>query len=150
MARFRGKAHHRMDAKGRVSLPAKYRTKLAASELVIVPGVDNCLWLYTEEEHERLIEPLEQNPFDTAMDKLRDLFIADAEDLEVDSAGRIRVSAQHRQYANLTKEVTIVGTGKRLELWDTNDYQQRLQGIDREQALQALSGKLSADTASSD
>ena len=134
-----------MDAKGRVSLPAKYRTKLAASELVIVPGSDDCLWLYTEEEYDKLIEPIEQSPFDTAMDKLRDLYISGAEDIEVDSAGRIRVSAEHREYAHLSKDVTIAGKGARLELWDTETYQQRLAGIDRTEALKVLSQQ-KADT----
>lgn len=135
-----------MDAKGRVSLPAKYRSKLAASDLVIVPGTDDCLWLYTEEGYEKLIEPIEQNPFDPAMDRLRDLYISGAEDIEVDSAGRIRVSSEHRAYANLDKEVTIAGKGARLELWDTQAYQQRLQGIDRKAALKVLTGEQDSPT----
>jgi len=127
-----------MDAKGRVSLPAKYRAILAAQELVLVPGTDNCLWLYTDEGYKELIKPLRNKQFDRKYDLLRDLFVAGAEDIEVDGSGRIRVPAEQRDFASLSKEVTIVGKGDRLELWDSERYRDRLKGIDMDEALKAL------------
>lgn len=138
MRQFKGRAHHKMDAKGRVSLPAKYRTMLAASDLVLVPGTDGCLWLYTDEEYQKLIAPLLKNQFDEKYDLLRELFVAGAEDIEVDGSGRIRVPAEQREFASLLKEVTIAGKGTRLELWDSEIYKQRLGGIDRSKALKVL------------
>jgi len=128
-----------MDAKGRVSLPAKYRTTLAAQDLVLVPGTDNCLWLYTDEGYKELIKPLRDKQFDKKYDLLRDLFVAGAEDIEVDGSGRIRVPAEQRDFASLSKEVTIVGKGERLELWDSERYRNRLKGIDMDEALKVLS-----------
>jgi len=127
-----------MDAKGRVSLPAKYRTTLAAQDLVLVPGTDNCLWLYTDEGYKELIKPLRNKQFDRKYDLLRDLFVAGAEDIEVDGSGRIRVPAEQRDFASLSKEVTIVGKGDRLELWDSERYRDRLKSIDMDEALQVL------------
>jgi MraZ protein len=111
---------------------------LAASDLVLVPGTEDCLWLYTDEEYQKLTEPLEQNPFDEEYDLLRDLFIAGAEDIEVDNSGRIRVPAEQRDFASLAKEVTIVGKGPRLELWDSDSYKQRLSTADRKTAIKVL------------
>ena len=138
MDTFKGRAHHKMDAKGRVSLPAKYRTTLAAQDLVLVPGTDNCLWLYTDEGYKELIKPLRNKQFDRKYDLLRDLFVAGAEDIEVDGSGRIRVPAEQRDFASLSKEVTIVGKGDRLELWDSERYRDRLKSIDMDEALQVL------------
>jgi len=130
-----------MDAKGRISLPAKYRTKLAASDLVLVPGMGHCLWLFTEEEYDKLIEPIQHaSLYDSAeIDELRDLYISGAEDVEVDSAGRIRISAEQREYAQLDKDVTIAGKGSYLELCDSELYQQKLGKIDKGEARKALS-----------
>jgi len=130
-----------MDAKGRVSLPAKYRQRLAAENLVLVPGTNECLWLYTDDEYQKLIAPLEDNPFDEDYDELRDLYVAQAEDVEVDASGRIRVNAEQRKYAALEKEISIVGKGTRLELWDSESYKQRISGLDRSSAHKVLTGK---------
>ena len=138
MRKFRGTAHHKMDAKGRVSLPAKYRNMLADADLILVPSSADCLWLYTDEEYSKVTERLEENPFDETFDLLRHLFIGGAEDIEVDSLGRIRVPAEQREFASLDKEVTIVGTGKRLELWDSDTYKQRLNAADRKAAVKVL------------
>ena len=136
--KFRGTAHHKMDAKGRVSLPAKYRGILAGLDLVLVPGAEDCLWLYTDEEYQKVTKTLEENPFDEEYDLLRHLFIAEAEDIEVDSSGRIRVPARQREFASLLKEVTIVGTGPRLEFWNSDTYKERFSGVDRKSAVKIL------------
>ena len=138
MSRFRGSAHHKMDAKGRVSLPAKYRDILAGESLVLVPSAKDCLWLYTDEEYSKVTKRLEENPFDEEFALLRLFFIAEAEDIEVDSVGRIRVPANKREFASLGKEVTIVGTGPRLELWNSDTYKQRITSVSREEAVKVL------------
>jgi len=130
-----------MDAKGRVSLPAKYRQTLAAENLVLVPGTSNCLWLYTDDEYQKLIGPLMDNPFDEDYDELRDLYITEAEDIEIDASGRIRVTSEHCDFAGLKKEITFAGKGTRLELWDSETYKQRVRGLDRSSAHKVLTGK---------
>jgi len=127
-----------MDGKGRVSLPAKYRAELAASELVLVGGIEECIWLYRKENYDRLIAPLLEDDLDETLDDLREFFIAGACGVEVDSAGRIRVPADMRAYANLTRAVAVVGKGNRLELWDGEQHAERRAGIDKRKALADL------------
>jgi len=136
---FRGRAHHKMDAKGRVALPAKYRTRLAGSHLVLVNGRDNCLWLMTEDEYVKLTAELTVPELSAQLDQrralLQEVFISGAEDVEVDSAGRIRIPAHMRTYASLSKEVTFAGKGPRLELWDGEKYDARLANLSLEDAF---------------
>ncbi|MCL2680675.1 MAG: division/cell wall cluster transcriptional repressor MraZ [Coriobacteriia bacterium] len=138
MTQFLGRAQHTMDAKGRLSLPAKYRPVLAASELVLVEGRDQCLWLYRNDEYQKLIAPLLENELDETLDDLREVFIAGAASVEVDGAGRIRVPVELRSYAALSKAVTITGKGTRMELWDSELYEQHRQSIDKQGSIKEL------------
>jgi len=138
MTQFLGRAQHTMDAKGRVSLPAKYRPILAASELVLVEGTDQCLWLFRNEEYQKLIAPLLEDDFDETLNDLREVFITGAAYVEVDGSGRIRVPFELRDYASLSKAVTITGKGTRMELWDSEVYEQHRQGIDKKKSIAEL------------
>jgi MraZ protein len=138
MARFLGIAQHTMDGKGRVSLPAKYRGELAVSELVLVEGIEQCIWLYRKEDYDKLIAPLTDDDLDETLDDLNEFFIAGAFNAEVDSAGRIRVPAEMRDYAQLSKAVSVVGKANRLELWDSEIHAARRTRIDKKAALAEL------------
>jgi MraZ protein len=135
---FQNIVQHTMDAKGRVSLPAEYRARLAAADLVLVEGVDSCLWLFERPAYDRFIEPLLEDEYDETLDELRDSFIAGASKVEVDSTGRIRVPQGLRSYACLQKNVTIAGKGTRLELWDAEAYAARRAGFDKRKAVREL------------
>ncbi|MCL2379657.1 MAG: division/cell wall cluster transcriptional repressor MraZ [Coriobacteriia bacterium] len=139
MAQFLGRAQHTMDAKGRVSLPAKYRPVLAASELVLVEGRDQCLWLYRNEEYQKMVAPLLEDDLDETLDDLRESFMVNAAYVEVDGAGRIRVPPELREYASLQKAVTITGKGTRMELWDSEVYEEHRKGIDKKRSIAELS-----------
>jgi len=139
MRKFLGTYMHKMDTKGRVSLPSKYRSILADQDLVIVPGDHNSLWVYTEEEYDKFTEDLSPSLLeDDELSQLRYSFLAGAEYADLDASGRIRVSARFREHAGLGKDVTIVGSRDLFELWDSEAYEKFVANINRNEARKAM------------
>ena len=119
---FLGDYHHTLDAKGRVSLPAKFRAEMTGS-LVVSKGLDDCLYVYSAEEYRRFVNTLTSgNDFDPRTRRLRRFFVAGAQDVELDSAGRISLSPVLREYAGLKKEIAVTGNGTRIEIWDAETW----------------------------
>ncbi|MCL2024704.1 MAG: division/cell wall cluster transcriptional repressor MraZ [Coriobacteriia bacterium] len=125
---FTGEYSHTMDAKGRVSLPAKFRNALPG-EVMLVKSIDEaCLWLFTKEDYEAFIGALRKS--DAYSARVRRFFAAGTEDCEIDSAGRIRIGQALRTYASLTKDITITGSFDRIELWDTERWSRYSESFD--------------------
>jgi MraZ protein len=119
---FLGEYQHTLDAKGRVSLPAKFRAEMTGS-LVVSKGLDGCLYVHSADEHRRFEESLiSASDFDSRMRRLRRFFVAGADTVELDSAGRISLSPVLREYAGLKKDVAVTGNGNRIEIWDAEAW----------------------------
>jgi MraZ protein len=119
---FRGHFEHAIDAKGRTSLPSRFRDVLAmAGDLraVLTPSpFDPCLHLYPMkawEDFEAKIAGLPQ--FDPNVIRLRRLYVSAAVDCEIDKAGRVLVPTSLREHATLHKDVLWAGMGQTVELW---------------------------------
>ncbi len=116
---FLGTHSPRLDDKGRLILPAKFRDQLAPG-LVVTRGQERCLYVFTTAEFERMHESVRQVP--TAGKQARDylrVLLSGAYDELPDKQGRITIPAQLRTYANLDRDVTVIGAGSRVEIWDT-------------------------------
>ena len=110
-----GEYRHGIDAKGRLFVPAKLREDLGTVfYLTIAP--DNCLSAYSSESWDAFLEKFKTLP-QTKKQKIRALF-AFAAKCELDSQGRIVVPQKLRDYARLTKDVSIIGVGDHAEIWD--------------------------------
>ena len=117
---FLGEYQHTLDAKGRLSLPAKFRGDVPGGRLVVSKGLEGCLYVTPADDYaETTRRVLESNDFDPEARRLRRFFLSGASEVELDSAGRVALSAPLREYAGLEKDVTVIGAGKRIELWDT-------------------------------
>jgi len=119
---FRGHFEHAIDAKGRTSLPSRFRDVLAATSdarLVLTPSpFDACLHLFPMkawEEFEAKIAALPQ--FEPNVIKLRRLYVSAAVECEVDKQGRVLVPNSLREHASLQKDVLWAGMGQMVELW---------------------------------
>jgi transcriptional regulator MraZ len=119
---FRGHFEHAIDAKGRTSLPSRFRDVLVASgdaRLVLTPSpFDACLHLFPMkawEEFESKIAALPQ--FEPNVIKLRRLYVSAAAECEVDRQGRVLVPNSLREHAMLQKNVLWAGMGQMVELW---------------------------------
>lgn len=119
---FRGRYEHSIDAKGRTSLPARYRDHLASlgeRRIVLTSALDPCLVAYTMPEWTAFEERLAKLPqFDRAVQKLKRIYVSGAVECDVDDSGRILVPPTLREHAALSKEVLWAGAGKYAELWD--------------------------------
>lgn len=115
---FLGDHQHTLDAKGRVSLPAKFRAQMTG-RIVVAQGLDRCLYVYPADEYESFVADLiAQEDFEPRVRRVRRFFTAGAVDVELDSAGRISLPVNLREYAALCKDVAVIGNGNRIEIWD--------------------------------
>lgn len=119
---FMGEFNHSIDMKGRLILPAKFREELGES-FVITRGLDQCLFVYPNDEWKRLEEKLKSLPF-TKKDAraFTRFFFSGASVCELDKQGRASISMGLRDYAHLQKECTIIGVSTRIEIWDQETW----------------------------
>ncbi len=115
---FLGTHAPKLDDKGRVILPAKFRDELA-SGIVVTRGQENCLYVFTAREFESLHEKIRQAPVTSkvARDFLR-VFLSGASAETPDKQNRITLPANLRTYAGLSHDLAVVGAGNRVEIWD--------------------------------
>lgn len=119
---FMGEFNNKLDAKGRMIVPSKFRGELS-DRFVITRGLDKCLFGYTEEEWSRIEESM-RNLSLTKKDarKFMRLFFSGATLVEVDKQGRINIPQNLRTYAGLEKDCTVIGVSSRIEIWDTDEW----------------------------
>ena len=116
---FLGTHSPRLDDKGRLFLPAKYREELAGG-LVITKGQERCLYVFPEPEFARITEALRTAP--VTAKSVRDysrVFFASASDEVPDKQGRITIPPALRDYAALQRDCVVIGANTRLEIWDS-------------------------------
>lgn len=111
-----GQYRHTIDAKGRVIVPAKFREDLGES-FILTRGLDNCLSLYSLNEWALLEEKVKAMPMAKSREIQRFLF-GNAFPVELDAQGRIVIPANLKTYAQLLKDVVVVGVSTRAEIWD--------------------------------
>ena len=111
-----------LDDKGRVILPAKFREELAEG-LVLTRGQERCVYVFSAREFERVHEQMRSAPLSSrqARDYIR-VFLSGASDEVPDKQGRVTVPAPLRQYAGLDRDVTVIGAGTRVEIWDSESW----------------------------
>ena len=116
-----GEYQHNMDAKGRVTIPAKYRDALGET-FYVSKGLDGCLTLYSEAQWTLRVERINACPEAQAKNIRRFVFAA-TEQVTPDKQGRILISPALRTHAGLTKDVIVIGVGLTAEIWDTERWQ---------------------------
>jgi MraZ protein len=127
----------KLDDKGRIILPAKFRDELSAG-VVVTRGQERCLYVFSKKEFESVHEKIRQAPVtsEEARKYLR-LFLSGASDDTPDKQGRVLVPQLLRDYAGLTKELVIIGVGSRAEIWDASSWQEYLSSNEEKFATQA-------------
>lgn len=134
---FLGAHSPRLDEKGRLFLPAKYREELAGG-VVITKGQERCLYAFGVEEFSRITEALRTAPVTAkAVREYSRVFFASASDEVPDKQGRITIPPGLRSYAGLTRDCTVIGANTRLEIWDTAAWESYLE--QQEQVFSELS-----------
>ena len=120
---FQGTSALSLDGKGRISVPARHRDALAAlsgNQLTLTQHPVGCLLVFPRPAWEGFRAQLMGLPMEA--DGWRRFFVGSAVDIEIDSAARVLVPPELRAMAGLDKDVLLLGTGQRLELWDATRY----------------------------
>lgn len=123
---FLGTYSPRLDDKGRLILPAKFRDELSEG-LVLTRGQERCLYVFSEAEFGRVHDQMRQAPISSkqARDYIR-VFLSGASDEVPDKQGRVTIPSSLREYAGLEKELAVIGAGTRAEIWDAEAWNEYL------------------------
>ncbi len=132
MAPFRGTFDHTLDAKNRLTVPARYRGTLAEGVVLATPvDLQPCVGVWRPEDYasysERALAGVA--PLSPRLTELQRFFFGQSRDVELDAAGRIMVPGFLAVHAGLEKEVVIVGVGDHLELWSKDRWKEHRQTL---------------------
>ncbi len=134
---FLGTHNPRLDDKGRLFLPAKFRDRLAGG-LVVTRGQERCLYVFPMDEFVKVAEQMRGAPTTSraARDYMR-VFLSGASDEIPDRQGRVTIPVSLRKYAGLERDCTVIGAGARVEVWDTSAWTSYLESTEQAYADQA-------------
>ena len=119
---FMGEYSHTIDAKGRLIIPAKFREELGDT-FVVTKGLDKCLFVYDSRSWEEFASKLQTLPLmNQDARKFVRFFMAGANEVEIDKLGRILVPVPLREFAELKKDVMLIGMTGRVEIWSRENY----------------------------
>ena len=120
---FRGTFDYTLDAKNRLTVPAKFRATLAEG-VVLAKGIERCVAVWTPRDYEAYTQTALAglNPLSPQAQKLQRFFSANSIDTELDSAGRVMVPGFLLEHAGLSKDVVVTGAGQCLEVWDRSAW----------------------------
>ena len=123
---FRGATKVTLDAKGRLAIPTRYRDRILSrsnGELVVTVDRDYCLLIYPYPDWEEIERKLIRLPtMNKQARRLQRLMVGYATEMELDGNGRILISKELREFANLDRQAILLGQGKKFELWNDKSW----------------------------
>jgi MraZ protein len=126
---FLGQFAHNVDAKGRLTVPVRFRASLAAGAFV-TQGFERNLMVYTTDSFERLAKRANMlSSTDPEARAVRRMIFGGATEVSLDSVGRILIPPFLREFAELKEEVTVVGVGEYFEIWSTQAWLKELASV---------------------
>ena len=131
-----GEYQHKIDAKSRVIMPAKFREDLG-KHFYVTKGLDGCLFVLSAQGWEQLQKKIAAMPISKSR-SLQRFFFAGAAEVEPDKQGRILIPQNLREYAGLEKDVTIIGTSIRAEIWSTENWNKINNELTQENIAEAM------------
>ncbi len=126
-----GEYEHRLDTKGRLIMPSKLREELGCT-FMITKGLDNCLYVYPNDEWQQFADKLNQLPMtNKSARQFKRFFNSGAVKCETDAQGRGSIPQTLRTFANIEKDVVIIGNGEKAEIWNKEAWDE----INNEESL---------------
>ncbi len=133
---FAGEFTHNVDAKGRIIIPAKFREQLG-EHFMVANWFDGCLALFTMEGWEEFAKKLTSIPTNQKSSRfLQRTLLAGASEEESDKQGKVVLNQGHRTYADISKEVKIIGVGAHIEIWASDNWNSYAQSDEAEMTLE--------------
>ena len=130
---FRGHFEHSLDAKNRLSIPARFRAAFS-SGTVLAKDFEPCVAVWTPEAHEAIVDRAlgALNPMGQDYRRLARYFQGSSFDIELDASGRVTLPPPLLSHSGIEKEVVVVGVGDHLEVWAKDRWQQQQDALDAE------------------
>jgi MraZ protein len=130
---FRGHFEHSLDAKNRLSIPARFRAAFS-NGTVLAKDPEPCVAIWTPDTHEAIIERAlgELNPMGSEYRKLSRFYQGNSFEIELDASGRVTLPAPLLTHAAIEKEVVVVGVGDHLEVWGAERWRSVQEALDAE------------------
>ena len=120
---FMGEYNHTIDTKLRLIVPSEFREALGDT-FVVTKGLDGCLFVYDNEEWQAFEEKLRSLPItNKEARQFARFFLAGAAEVEVDKQGRILVPNILREFAQISKDVVLIGVASRIEIWSKERFE---------------------------
>jgi MraZ protein len=127
MAKFRGRYDFSIDEKGRINIPSKFRKLLtpeAEDTFVICRAPDGCLWAYPKNEWEKFEDSLDRMPVTRESNRFQREIQNTLSDSVLDGQGRVSLTVLQMKIAGIDKNVSIIGRGKYLEIWNPKRFEE--------------------------
>ena len=130
---FRGHFEHSLDAKNRLSIPARFRAAFSTGT-VLAKDFEPCVAVWTAEAHEAIVDRAlgSLNPMGADYRRLSRYFQGNSFDTELDASGRVILPAPLLEHSGIQKEVVVVGVGDHLEVWAKERWQEQQDSLDAE------------------
>ena len=130
---FRGHYEHSLDAKNRLSIPARFRASFS-NGTVLAKDPETCVAVWTPESHEAIIERALAglNPMGSRYRKLSRFYQGNSFEIDLDASGRVTLPPPLIQHASIGREVVVVGVGDHLEVWGRDRWLQEQESLDAE------------------
>ena len=136
-----GTYSHSLDAKGRIIIPARFREDLG-EDFIMTKNVDRCLAIYPKEAWKQFTEQLEKLPkvSNEAARRLRRFYFGNSSVCEPDKQGRVLIPQPLRTFADLTKDIVLVGVDDHIEVWDSEAWTKYGEETDPDALVSGLDG----------
>lgn len=137
---FTGEYNHTIDQKGRLIIPNKFRN-LLGDIFVITKGIDDCLEIYDKETWDKFSEKINALPYSNKSSReFKRIFIGRATDVSPDKMGRVQLTVALRNVVGLKQEITFLGVGDHIELWDTDTFKKKNNFDDSDEMSRKMEG----------
>ena len=137
---FTGEYNHTIDQKGRLIIPNKFRS-LLGEVFVITKGIDECLEIYDKETWDKFSEKINALPYsDPSARQFKRIFIGRATEVTPDKMGRVQLTIALRNVAGLKQDITFLGVGDHIELWDTEMFKKKNNFDDSDEMSRKMEG----------
>ena len=136
-----GSYNHQLDAKNRFRIPSKFKKELGEN-LVVVKGTNKSLFLMSEDNLQTDVFDKMQNisMFDETAQKSLRILLSSSHELETDNQGRSLLPSNLKEFANITKNIVIIGVGRRVEIWAEEEWNKYNEELNFDEEVKNLSG----------
>jgi MraZ protein len=143
---FRGSSTHTIDAKGRIIIPSRFRNVIEAGggDTVMITRMDRCLYAYSASEWNKILDRIKDLAEKSdAMRRFRRVFVGGAFDCNCDKQNRVLIPPTLREYAELAKDIVLVGVLDHFEIWSRDNWEKENEAMEKDMLKEEVRNEIS-------